>query len=494
MVQGQVAEIPLPQRGDDPDVGGVPGGGGPVRRVLVHERDARPSGPAPPRGTTRPGAGRRRPGGRSSGRPRRPRCRARGRSPPSTTRTGSPPVPRMSRSGRRRSVQYQPVGRCRSSPRRTRSGSTASRGRAAEERQVGIGEGELGGRAAQLRAEDVRVLRVEHGRLDRPAEDRLRVVHEVGVERIVPGDEHGQRARGPRVRPGRPAATARPACPGSPPAPRRPARRCPRRAPARWWPPPRAACRSPAPPPAPAAPPAGSRPGTRRPGPPAPARCPPGGGGRTAATTSAPRRERTKASARASSTTRSASSRAASAPADRRTGAPCSPRAPVSGGSQSAKAVAPRGEASSVTSSTGTPVSRLADSAGFADRRRGQHEGRPGAVRGADPPQPAQHVRDVRAEDAAIGVALVDHHVPQPAQERRPTGRATAGCRGAACPGWSGRAGSAPGPSPARAARVSPSKDAARTLEQDQRAERPQLVRGERLGRRRGRARSPSRR
>lgn len=58
---------------------------------------------------------------------------------------------------------------------------------------------------------------------------------------------------------------------------------------------------------------------------------------------------------------------------------------------------------------------------------RGQHEDRgPGyAVDGGRVPgglaaQPAQYVRHVRAEHAPVGVALVDHHEREPAQERPP--------------------------------------------------------------------------
>ncbi len=57
---------------------------------------------------------------------------------------------------------------------------------------------------------------------------------------------------------------------------------------------------------------------------------------------------------------------------------------------------------------------------GLGHRRRGQHEGRLAAVAGADAPQPADDQRDVRAEQPAVGVTLVDHHVPQSPQERRP--------------------------------------------------------------------------
>ena len=45
---------------------------------------------------------------------------------------------------------------------------------------------------------------------------------------------------------------------------------------------------------------------------------------------------------------------------------------------------------------------------GVRDRRRREHELRLGAVDPRQPPQPPEHVRDVRAEDAAIDVRLVD--------------------------------------------------------------------------------------
>ena len=45
------------------------------------------------------------------------------------------------------------------------------------------------------------------------------------------------------------------------------------------------------------------------------------------------------------------------------------------------------------------------------DRGRGEQELRVGAVDPREPPQPPQHVGDVRAEDAAVDVRLVDDHV-----------------------------------------------------------------------------------
>ena len=45
-----------------------------------------------------------------------------------------------------------------------------------------------------------------------------------------------------------------------------------------------------------------------------------------------------------------------------------------------------------------------------------------GAVAGAHPAQPTQHLGDVGAEDAAVVVAFVDHDVFETAQERAPPG------------------------------------------------------------------------
>ncbi len=51
--------------------------------------------------------------------------------------------------------------------------------------------------------------------------------------------------------------------------------------------------------------------------------------------------------------------------------------------------------------------------AGVRDRRRREDEHRLGAVGEREPAQPAKHVRDVRPEDAAVHVGLVDHDDPQ---------------------------------------------------------------------------------
>ncbi len=65
-------------------------------------------------------------------------------------------------------------------------------------------------------------------------------------------------------------------------------------------------------------------------------------------------------------TVRSVSRSAASAVAVRRTGAPFSPSSSVSGGSHRANTSSPRGDASSATSTTGSPVSRRAATEGSA--------------------------------------------------------------------------------------------------------------------------------
>ena len=73
-----------------------------------------------------------------------------------------------------------------------------------------------------------------------------------------------------------------------------------------------------------------------------------------------------------------------------------------------------------MTAVTGIPMRRdawVAGSLTVADART--NVGR-GAVAGGDPPQPAQHRRDVRPEHPAVDVALVDDDVLQRPQEPRP--------------------------------------------------------------------------
>ena len=110
-------------------------------------------------------------------------------------------------------------------------------------------------------------------------------------------------------------------------------------------------------------------------------------------------------------------------PAGRRTGAPFSP---IELGQQRRL---PQGEGAARAR---RPVLAHRDdrSAGEARRERGrvrhggrgEHQRRCGAVPRAHPQQPSQQQRDVRAEHPAVGVALVDDDVAQPAQERRPAG------------------------------------------------------------------------
>ena len=52
---------------------------------------------------------------------------------------------------------------------------------------------------------------------------------------------------------------------------------------------------------------------------------------------------------------------------------------------------------------------RARELAGVRDGGRGEQELRLGSVDPREPPQPAQDIRDVRAEDAAVDVRLVDH-------------------------------------------------------------------------------------
>src|SRR5690606_29456402 len=60
--------------------------------------------------------------------------------------------------------------------------------------EVVLGEGQFLGGRAQVRGEDVRVVGVEDGGLDGAVEERLRVVDEEGVQRVVAGHQHGERA------------------------------------------------------------------------------------------------------------------------------------------------------------------------------------------------------------------------------------------------------------------------------------------------------------
>ena len=67
------------------------------------------------------------------------------------------------------------------------------RGRWAEHRQVGRRQRELGRRGAQVRRQHVGIAGVEHRRLHRLVQQGLRVMDQVGVERVIAGDEHRHR-------------------------------------------------------------------------------------------------------------------------------------------------------------------------------------------------------------------------------------------------------------------------------------------------------------
>ena len=94
-----------------------------------------------------------------------------------------------------------------------------------------------------------------------------------------------------------------------------------------------------------------------------------------------------------------------------------SPRTPSSasssGGFQSAIVRSARGAASPSTTVAGSPSSDSRELAGVRDRRRGEQELRLRAVDAGEPPQAPQHVADVRAEDAAVDVRLVDDDVAE---------------------------------------------------------------------------------
>ena len=91
-----------------------------------------------------------------------------------------------------------------------------------------------------------------------------------------------------------------------------------------------------------------------------------------------------------------------------------------SGGFQSAIVRSARGAASSPMTVASTPSSECASSPGFAIGRGGEDELRIGAVDPREPAQPPQHVGDVRAEDAAVDVRLVDDDVAEVVQHVGP--------------------------------------------------------------------------
>ena len=114
-------------------------------------------------------------------------------------------------------------------------------------------------------------------------------------------------------------------------------------------------------------------------------------------------------------------------------------------------------------------------------RRRRQHDRRTRSVAGADPQQAAQQERHVRAEQPAVGVALVQHDIAQAAQIARPSAvlrqqRAVQ------------HVGVAEQPPPVLAGPVALGERGVAVVgrgahvREVERRERPQLVRGQRLG------------
>ena len=254
------------------------------------------------------------------------------------------------------------------------------------------------------------------------------MVDQVGVQRVVPGDQDHQRALARAARIGPPAARTRRRCPEIPPAARRPTRRCRYPIPGRWWWPARAARLRPAP--------VRSRGGPRRDSrrdrrPPCHASCGAMSSSRARAAravSSAPRRDRTKVSVRAPCATRSAIIRAASAPADRRTGAPFSPLQvgtqlgfPQRDGAGALRRAVDGDLLDGPARSVRLPSRRARR--WWRWRRSPSVGAEPGSrVAVAQPQQPAQDHRHVRAENPSVVMAFVDHDVAQSAQEDRPAG------------------------------------------------------------------------
>ena len=113
--------------------------------------------------------------------------------PASTICTGEPPWPRMSArsAARSRRVQCQAVARRRSRPAASSCGiRPAVAGPKSVE--VGFGQRDFGCGRAQVRGEHVGVVRVQDGGLDGLVEERLGVVDEIGVQRVVAGDQDGE--------------------------------------------------------------------------------------------------------------------------------------------------------------------------------------------------------------------------------------------------------------------------------------------------------------
>ncbi len=353
---------------------------------------------------------------------------------------------------------------------------------AAEQRQVVLGERELRRGAAQLRPEHVRILRVEHRRLDRSAEDRLRVVDKVGVQRVVASHEHHKRtqpfAAGPasllpqrRQRAGEAGqhhgvqtgdVDAEFKRVGRGDAEQRPIRERGLQSAALL----RQVAR----------PVRGDPAGELGRG----ARQVPPGGEREHLRSSPGPDEGQRASVLDDQVSEQPGRLGAGRAPHRRSVLAVRRGQRRLPQRERRRAAGRRVVGDLLHLQPGEPAT---GDGRTGHRRRGEHEGRTGPVRGADPAQPAQHVRDVRAEDAAIGVALVDHDVLQPAQERRPprVRRQDSAVQHV----WvrQHEPGVRPNPIPLGRLGVAVEGRGANVW-QHQRAEGPQLVGRERLGRR----------
>ena len=122
----------------------------------------------------------------------------------------------------------------------------------------------------------------------------------------------------------------------------------------------------------------------------------------------------------------------------RRSGAPTA-RMPSSsfttGGLIEEDVLRPAGAPFSSTSSTGASSSALGVLARVGDRAPAQMK-TGSSRRSADAPQAPEHVRDVAAEDAAVGVQLVDDDVAQVLEQLGPLRVVRQDRRRGACPGW----------------------------------------------------------
>lgn len=110
----------------------------------------------------------------------------------STTWMGAPPAPDVGEVGGLVAARPVPArGTVAEEPAADEVGQQVG-GRGAEQREVVLGQRHLGRRRAQVGFEDVGVVGIEDGGLDRRPEDRLRVVDEERVERVVPRHEDRQ--------------------------------------------------------------------------------------------------------------------------------------------------------------------------------------------------------------------------------------------------------------------------------------------------------------